>query len=116
MSVSSPALEWYAIRVKSIRERVTGVGLEEKGYEVFLPEYGRADKYDPGKEPGAFVPRIRVQPFRRPQPAARADPAGRNSLVSVGRIPAPVDATELESLRVLVQAGLPINPNETYTV
>jgi len=37
-------------------------------------------------------------------------------IVGLGRVPAPVDADELESLKLVVQAGLLLNPNEPYTV
>jgi len=37
-------------------------------------------------------------------------------IVGVGKTPIPVDAVELESLKLVVQAGLLVNPDEPYTV
>ncbi|MDR3701269.1 MAG: transcription termination/antitermination NusG family protein [Candidatus Sulfopaludibacter sp.] len=107
---------WYAIRVKSNRERITAVGLSGKGFEVFLPEYGRprgarrgAERVVlfPGYVFGRFDPSNRLPILTLP---------GVIHIVCAGKTPAPVDATELESLQVLLQAGLPINPDEQYAV
>jgi len=37
-------------------------------------------------------------------------------IVGMGKTPIPVDGSELESLKVVVQAGLLLNPDEPYTV
>jgi transcription termination/antitermination protein NusG len=108
-------LEWYAIRVKSNRERVTSAGLSGKGYEVFLPEYSRSGAAKATDRvplfPGYLFCRFDVQ-NRLPVLIL----PGVIHIVSLGKTPAPVDAAELESLRVLLKAGLPINADEEYTV
>jgi transcriptional antiterminator NusG len=117
MQVSNgSSLEWFAIRVKSNRERITARGLCGKGYEVFLPQYrvlrSRAKQVDerplfPGYLFCRFDPGNRLPILTLP---------GVVHIVGFGKTLVPVDDSELESLRVLIEAGLPINPNESYTV
>ena len=112
MSTCIP-LEWFAIRVKSNRERVTSAGLSGKGYEVFLPEYTRN-----GNRPDR-VPLFPGYLFSRFDVTNRLPiltVPGVVHIVSIGKTPAPVDPGELESLRVLLKTGLPVNPFEEYTV
>jgi transcription antitermination factor NusG len=108
-------LEWFAIRVKSNRERITAQGLKGKGYEVFLPEYQSEGTAGKSREvvlfPGYLFCRFDVT-NRLPVLTL----PGVVHIVGLGRIPAPVDAEELESLKLVVQAGLLLNPNEPYTV
>jgi transcription antitermination factor NusG len=114
--ISPGGYDWYAIRVKSNRERITAVGLKGKGFDVFLPEYLRPRAGSrsverivlfPGYVFGRFDPQNRMPILTLP---------GVIHIVCVGKTPAPVDATELESLQVLLQTGLPVNPDEQYTV
>jgi transcription antitermination factor NusG len=105
-------LDWFAIRVKSNRERVTAQGLRGRGYEVFLPEYqlhgrGREAALFPGYLFSRFDVTNRLPILTLP---------GVVHIVGMGRTPIPVDAAELESLRLVVQAGLVLDPNEPYTV
>ncbi len=110
------SVAWYAVRVKSNRERTTAAGLMGKGFDVFLPEYirsrGRGRNGErivlfPGYVFGRFDARNRLPVLTLP---------GVIHIVCVGKTPAPVDATELESLQLLLQTGLPINPDEQYAI
>jgi transcription antitermination factor NusG len=108
-------LDWFAIRVKSNRERVTALGLQGKGYEVFLPAY-QADG-TPGKSrEAALFPGYLFCRFDVTRRLPILTLPGVVHIVGLGRVPAPVDADELESLKLVVQAGLLLNPNEPYTV
>ncbi len=116
MGIPLSSNDWYAIRVKSNRERITALGLTNKGFDVFLPEYVRQRGTRRGVERvvlfpgyvfGRFDPHNRLPILMLP---------GVIHIVCAGKAPAPVDATELESLRVLLQTGLPINAHEQYTV
>jgi transcription antitermination factor NusG len=115
MSFCQSPVEWYAIRVKSNRERVTCQGLSGKGYEVFLPEYTRTATTG-RNERLALFPGYLFSRFDAHNRLPILTLPGVIHIVSVGRTPAPVDSTELESLKVLLQAGLPINADESYTV
>jgi transcription antitermination factor NusG len=108
-------LDWFAIRVKSNRERVTAQGLRGRGYEVFLPEYQVQGTCGRGRE-AALFPGYLFSRFDVTNRLPIVTLPGVVHIVGMGRTPIPVDAGELESLKVVVQAGLLLNPNEPYTV
>ena len=116
MSFCPSPVEWYAIRVKSNRERVTSLSLAGKGYEVFLPEYNRTGAAGRGTERAALFPGYLFSRFDVRNRLPILTLPGVIHIVSLGRVPAPIDSTEVESLKVLLQAGLPINADESYTV
>ncbi len=115
MSLSSSTEQWFALRVKSNREKVSAASLAGKGYESFLPLVrlagSRANSEKRPLFPGylfcRFDPRNRLPILMLP---------GVVHIVGIGKLPVPVDEEELESLRVLVAAGLPINPDEQFTI
>ena len=103
---SSP-LEWFALRVKSNRENVTSLALVGKGYEVFLPHYrgdnGKGHPVQPPLFPGYLFCRFDVL-HRLPILTI----PGILHIVGIGNTPSAVDERELESLRTVVEAGLPL--------
>jgi transcription termination/antitermination protein NusG len=108
-------VNWFAVRVKSNRERVTSLGLSGKGYEVFLPEYMRDQASGSAKAnplfPGYLFCRFDVN---RRLPVLTVP--GVVHIVGVGKTPLPVSEDEIGSLRVVVSASLPIRADEIYTV
>jgi transcriptional antiterminator NusG len=108
-------VNWFAVRVKSNRERVTSLGLSGKGYEVFLPEHvrdtPRANPYPAPLFPGYLFCRFDVN---RRLPVLTVP--GVVHIVGVGKTPLPVSEDEIGSLRVVVSASLPIKADEVYTV
>ncbi len=113
MSPHGPSLDWFAIRVKSNRERVTALGLAGKGYEVFLPEYSRV-RSSGRPERAVLFPGYIFSRFDVLHRLPILTLPGVLHIVSSGKTPLPVDATELESLKLVLKAGLPINTEETY--
>ena len=109
------SIDWFAIRVKSNRERVTAQGLRGKGYEVFLPEYQQEVTSGKGREVALF-PGYLFCRFDVTNRLPILTLPGVVHIVGLGKTPAPVDAEELESLKVVIQAGLALNPNEPYTL
>jgi transcription antitermination factor NusG len=110
-------MDWFAIRVKSNREKVAQQHLSGKGYEVFLPSY-RATK-DNGRRVPLEIPLFPGYLFCRFDVNNRLPilmVPGVVHIVGVGKRPVPVDESELESVRILVKAGLPIRPDEPYTI
>jgi transcription termination/antitermination protein NusG len=99
---------WYALRVKSNCERVTAAGLLGKGFEVFLPEYqpfgdGSARQSLKPLFPGYLFSRFDIN-NRLPvliQP-------GLLHIVGCGKQAIPVDDHEIESLKIVMRAGLPV--------
>jgi transcription antitermination factor NusG len=108
-------MEWFAIRVKSNRERVASQYLVGKGYEVFLPTYRPPKVFNKGLElplfPGYLFCRFNVND-RLPILIV----PGVAHIVGLGRRPVPVSERELESVRILVRGGLPLRPDEPYTI
>lgn len=108
--------KWFAIRTRSNREIVVSDALEGKGYEVLCPRYSN----QPSRHKAAtafFRSRRPLFPgylFCRFNVLARLPILtipGVVSIVSNGKIPIPLDDTEVDSLKVLVNSKLPIGPH-----
>jgi transcription antitermination factor NusG len=104
--------EWYAVRVKSNRERVTADALKGKELDVFLPLYpsrgAKSSRTRPGQLPlfpGYVFCRFDV--LRR-LPILMAP--GVVSIVGLGRIPQAVEAKEMERIFAIRDSGLPAAP------
>src|SRR5258707_10224695 len=93
--------DWYAIRVKSNRERVTADALRRKDLEVLLPACRKAGyKGSPPREvplfPGYLFCRFDVR-YRFPVLAV----PGVVQIVGFGPVPYPVDPIEMASVQAL---------------
>ena len=111
----SDSTHWYALRVKSNRERVTALGLKGKGYPVFLPECKRAaDGPRQGETP--LFPGYLFCRFDVNNRLPILTLPGMVRIVGFGKHPAPVDPDELESLKIVVLAGLPVQREECFAV
>ena len=110
-------MDWFAIRVKSNREKVVHQHLCSKEYEVFLPSYrtGRDGDQRRSSEvllfPGYLFCRFDV---RNRLPILIVP--GVVHVVGFGKQPIPVDESELQSVRILVEAGLPLRSDEAYAI
>ena len=110
-------MDWFAIRVKSNREKVVHQHLCSKGYEVFLPSYrvGRDGEQRRSGEvllfPGYLFCRFDVS-NRLPILIV----PGVVHIVGFRKQPIPVDESELQSVRILVEAGLPLRSDEAYAI
>ncbi|AMY12998.1 transcriptional activator RfaH [Luteitalea pratensis] len=105
-------LEWFALRVKPRTERVVTESLAGKCYETFLPLHTErrrwSDRVKTMQMPlfaGYVFCRFDVQ-HRLPILTT----PGVLHVVSTGQIPQPIDDEEIESLRLLVESGLPVEP------
>jgi transcription antitermination factor NusG len=101
---TSDTEEWYALAVKFGYERVVADVLQVKKYEAFAPRFVRRKAGKQFQEaetplfPGYTFARFDAR-FRLPillTPGVRC-------VVGFGRIPAPIDAAEIEAIRNLVQ-------------
>jgi transcription antitermination factor NusG/transposase-like protein len=111
-------LRWYALYVQRRYEKIVATGLENKGYEVFLPTYqfrkrwsGRTKLIELPLFPGYAFCRF---DFQERLPIITVP--GVNFIVGIGRTPTPVDLTELEAVRTVVASGLPCEPWPFITV
>src|SRR5579871_1540473 len=110
-------MDWFAVRVKSNREKVAQQHLVGKGYEVFLPSCRQAK--DEGRRYVVEAPLFPGYLFCRFDVTNRLPVLvvpGVVHIVGFGKQPVPVDESELESVRILVKAGLPLRPDEPYTI
>jgi len=103
---------WFAVRVRSNHERVSGVHLEERGYEQFMPSYKTERRWSDRKKeveqflfPGYVF--CRINPDNR-LPVLSAP--GVVGLVGCGRVPTPIPEHEIERIRTMIQSGLLVTP------
>src|SRR5215510_12955591 len=103
---------WYAIRVKSNREKIVTACLEHRGYEPFLPCYRVRHQWsDRTKDvelplfSGYVFCRLDVR-FRLPVLTV----PGVLAFVEINKSPVPVDDSEITSLRVIANSGYAAAP------
>jgi transcriptional antiterminator NusG len=116
--VSDPNLEWFAIRVKSRCEKMVSVQLQQKGYEEFLPMYWSrrlwSDRVKVMEVPvfsGYLFCRFDVE-----KRLAILRTPGVAHIVGKGKVPAPVDTVQLDSVRLAIASGQPLRPWERLEI
>ena len=111
-SPESDKERWFAVRVKSNREKVTANALRSQGYQEFLPLY----RYPPtsaGRGPSVDRPLFPGYVFARFDKQKRLPVLmlpGVVHVVGIGREPIPVDAAELASIRTIVSSPMLSEP------
>jgi transcription antitermination factor NusG len=108
---------WFAVRTKSNRETVVTNALIGKGYEVLFPRYAinvprRLQARQ--TEPATLKPLFPGYVFARFDVFTRLPiltVPGVMNVVSNGKQPIPLDDSEVESLKVLLNSKLPIGPH-----
>lgn len=112
MSLESETQNWFALQVRTRWESSTAVLLSGKGYQTFLPTYktkkrwsGRIKEVNAPLFPGyvfcQFDPQKRLPILVTP---------GVMSVVGRGRIPLPVDDSEMAAVQKVVSCGLHAEP------
>ena len=103
---------WYALRIRSQYERAVAAHLQARGYESFLPLYTCQRRWsDRFKEinlplfPGYIFCRFNSLD-RRPVLSV----PGVVYVLGVGKIPVPIDETEIAAIQAAVKSGLPRQP------
>jgi transcription antitermination factor NusG len=105
---------WFAVRVKSNREKVVVSGLLGRGYETFCPTYKFNPKFNQGSR-AAERPLFAGYVFSRFCVHRRLPILmlpGVVHIVGVGKTPIAIDEEEMASLRLAVESRLPITPVE----
>ena len=105
-------LRWFAVRVRSNYERVTAEHLRSRGYEEFSPVYKTESKWSDRRKsverplfPGYVFSRLDPQ-YRLPVLTV----PGVVGILGFGDGPCPIPDDEVESVRRMVQSGLPVSP------
>lgn len=108
----SPIPDWFAVHVRSRYESLVAKCLIAKGYECFLPTYWCRRRWsDRVKElelplfPGYFFCKFHLED-RLPL----LKTPGLISIVGIAQSPVPVDESEIEAVRKLVNSGLRHQP------
>ena len=116
--ISLPLLQWFAIRVKSNRERVAADALNARNLEVCLPVY-REHRNSRNRARTVELPLFSGYVFSRFDARDRLPiltVPGVVHIVGFGNDPQPVDPREMASVFALVQTGLPAVPHPYLNV
>lgn len=103
---------WYAIYTRSQQERLVEQGLRAKGYQSFSPFYrtlrrwwDRTKVLDMPLFPSYVFcemdPNVRLPVLTTP---------GVVFIVGNGKVPKPIDETEIQSIRAMLNSGLSVQP------
>jgi transcription antitermination factor NusG len=104
---------WYALHVKGRFEKVVDTQLQRKGYETFLPTYVSKRTWS-DRVKFLSLPLFPNYLFCHFDIGARQPVLlipGVKSVVGSGKIPIPVDRSEVASLRQLMNSGLDAFPS-----
>ena len=112
MTGETDSQRWFALQVRARWERSTAVLLCGKGYEALLPTYkdkkrwnGRVKEVDSPLFPGYVFCRFEAQK-RLPILVT----PGVIAVVGRGRIPLPVEESEIAAIQTVVSSGVPAEP------
>jgi transcription termination/antitermination protein NusG len=105
-------LRWFALQVRCRSEVVTSQLLKEKGYSIFVPLYRRRTprgrRIEVRESPlfGGYVfcqfaPLMRLPILTTP---------GVIRILGLGRVPVPVEESEMNSLQTITQAAVDLRP------
>lgn len=112
MSLGSDNSQWFALQVRTRWEGSTALLLSGKGYPTFLPTYktrkrlkGRAREVESALFPGYVF--CHFDALRRLPILVTP---GVISVVGQGRIPLPIDDSEIAAIRTIVSSGFRAEP------
>jgi transcription antitermination factor NusG len=104
--------QWYALQLRTRWEASTATILAEKGYQTFLPTFETLKRVR-GKSCEVKVPLFPGYVFCRFDALKRLPvllTPGVITVVGRGRIPIPVEDSEIESIQKAVSTGLQVQP------
>lgn len=110
--MSASSQQWYAIHVKSRCEKMVADQLQQKGYEQFLPMY-RSRRLWSDRVKVLQLPLFAGYLFCQLDIEKRLPilmTPGVIHIVGMGRVPAPVDRLQLESIRLAVTSKQDVKP------
>jgi transcription antitermination factor NusG len=105
--------KWFALSVTVRHEKIVSQVLQNKGFETFLPLYTRRHQYN--RRVREFeIPLFPGYLFCRSALATRLPiltTPGVLQMVGAGRVPIPVEDSEITSLQKAAEAGVPVTPH-----
>jgi transcription antitermination factor NusG len=118
-SIGNPADDaeaWFAVQVRATHETRVATMLDEKGCERFLPMFrtrrrwsDRIKEVDRPIFPGYIFCRFALSarvPILKTPSVIR--------IVGIGRVPVPIDPTEIEGIQLAIKSGLPMSPHPYF--
>jgi len=105
-------LQWFALQVYCRSEVVTSQLLQEKGYSTFVPLYLRRNPRGSRIEVRQF-PLFSGYTFCQFDPLTRLPiltTPGVIRIVGLGKIPVPIEESEITALQTITRAGLALRP------
>ncbi len=103
---------WFAIRVRSRCEKVVAMSARNKGFEEFLPLYQSCRRWS-DRLRATELPLFPGYVFCRLDPQHRLPLLtipGVLHFVGIGKIPAPIEDTEVAAIQTAVRSGLSTEP------
>ena len=104
---------WFALRVKSQREKSIAESIGSKGFEEFLPLYQCRRRWS-DRMKSMELPLFPGYVFCRIDPLIRLPiltVPGVLHFVGIGRVPAPIDDGEMAAIQRAVRSGLRVEPS-----
>ena len=109
---TKPPEQWFALRVKPRRERVVASAARHKGFEEFLPLYKCLHRWS-DRSKILELPLFPGYVFCRFDALKRLPilvTPGVMAVVGRGRVPIPVEDSEISAIQTLVSSGRPVEP------
>jgi transcription antitermination factor NusG len=112
MNIESTADRWYALQVRTRWEASTATLLSGKGYQTFLPTFKTAKRWggETGDLTAPLFPGYVFCQFDSHNRLPVLVTPGVIAVVGRGRIPVPVEDSEIEAIQVMVSSGLQTEP------
>lgn len=113
-SVTTPAgvQQWYALAVKPRHDRAVSGALEHKGYQTLVPVYKKRRRYS-ARTRESELPLFPGYVFCRFNALTRLPiltTPGVIQILGAGRIPIPVEESEITALQTALRLQLPVQP------
>ncbi len=110
--------KWFAIRVKSQREKSVAAAIGSKGFEEFLPLYKSRRRWS-DRLKSQELPLFPGYVFCHIDPSSRLPILtipGVLHFVGIGKTPAPIDEIEIAAVQSAVRSGLRVEPSDYLEV
>ena len=108
--IESP--QWFALRVRSNCEKTVAAIARNKGFEEFLPLYQCRHRWS-DRTKSVDLPLFPGYVFCRIDPNVRLPILtipGAMQFIGIGKVPVPIDDSEIAAIQTAVRSGLPAEP------
>jgi transcription antitermination factor NusG len=101
---------WFAVQVRARWERSTATLLGNKGYRTLLPTYACQRRRNGQETKAPLFPGYVFCQFDVYNRLPILITPGVIALVGRGRVPVPVEPSEINAIQTMVSSGLPLSP------